>query len=53
MWHFASKQVPSTETAQEVPVALIAQEIFQVYLIFEHRQNLPGKRASAASASAS
>lgn len=43
--HFASQQVPRTEAAREVPVALIAQEIFQVYLIFEHRQSLPGKRA--------
>lgn len=44
-WHFASKWVSCTEAAQEVPVALIAQEIFQVYLIFEHRQSLPGKTA--------
>lgn len=43
--HFASQQVPRTEATREVPVALIAQEIFQVYLIFEHRQSLPGKRA--------
>lgn len=44
-WHFASKQAPCTEAAREGPVALIAQEIFPVYLIFEHRQNLPGRRA--------
>lgn len=41
--HFASQQIPRTEATREVPVALIAQEIFQVYLIFEHRQSLPGK----------
>lgn len=45
-WQFSSKQVPSTEAAWEVPVALTAQEIFQVYLIFEHRENLPGKKCT-------
>lgn len=58
--HPASKQVPSIEVARDEPVALIAQEIFQVHLIFECRQYLPGKKkkkkkhiASAASISAS
>lgn len=42
--HPASKQVPSIEVARDEPVALIAQEIFQVHLIFECRQYLPGKK---------
>lgn len=42
--HPASKQVPSTEVAGDAPVALIAQKIFQVHLIFELRQCLPGKK---------
>jgi len=51
--HPASKHVPRTEVAHDVPVALIAQEIFQRHLIFECRQCLPAKKHAVYVASVS